>query len=282
MIAAILNMSFTASVMIIIIAIFRRCFIHKMPKKTFLVLWGVVILRLLIPFTIPSNFSAYMLFPSIEDVSAIQENTNLAANPEGFTQFVINTSKTAQNILSNEAFYVSPILIIWMLGLMVCAFFFLFTHLKFRVEYNTSLPAENLFICEWGKKLNTFRKIQVRETDKIFAPLTYGILKPIILLPKNLDYSDTNKMQYILMHEFTHIKRFDTLTKWLLAAALCVHWFNPLVWMMYNFANRDIELSCDESVVRTFGELRKSDYAITLISMEEKISSITQADDRGT
>ena len=72
-----------------------------------------------------------------------------------------------------------------------------------------------------------------------------------------------------MAHEFVHIRRFDSLSKVILLIALCVHWFNPFVWIMYILANRDIELSCDEAVLRLFGEDRKASYAQMLICMEE-------------
>ncbi len=117
--------------------------------------------------------------------------------------------------------------------------------------------------------------MEIRQSDKIAVPLTYGILRPVILLPKTTDWTDEMRLRYILTHEFTHIRRFDTLTKLALAAAFCVHWFNPLVWAMYILANRDIELSCDETVIRTLGETIKSAYALTLIELEEKKSRLT-------
>jgi hypothetical protein len=107
------------------------------------------------------------------------------------------------------------------------------------------------------------------------APLTFGILHPVILMPKVTDWNDETALQYILAHEYVHIRRFDTVSKLALTAAVCVHWFNPLVWVMYVLANRDLELSCDESVIRLFGENTKSDYARTLISMEETRSGLT-------
>src|SRR5699024_8410929 len=84
-----------------------------------------------------------------------------------------------------------------------------------------------------------------------------------------MDYTDTRRLKYVLTHELIHIKRFDMLAKYVLVAALCIHWFNPLVWVMYILANRDLELSCDEAVVKTFGENEKSSYANTLISLAE-------------
>lgn len=118
------------------------------------------------------------------------------------------------------------------------------------------------------------RFVRIRQLDTIPAPLTYGVVRPVVLLPKTTEYADERQLGYILAHEYTHVRRFDTLTKGLLAAALCVHWFNPLVWVMYVFANRDIELACDEAVVRTFGETARSAYARALIGMEEKKSRL--------
>ncbi|MFQ7454207.1 MAG: M56 family metallopeptidase [Flavonifractor plautii] len=79
------------------------------------------------------------------------------------------------------------------------------------------------------------------------------MLRPVILLPKTLDRSDVSRLAFVLTHEMAHIRRFDALSKLLLAAAACLHWFNPLVWVMLVLANRDLELSCDAAVVRLYG-----------------------------
>lgn len=99
--------------------------------------------------------------------------------------------------------------------------------------------------------------------------LRSGIFRPVILMPKRMDWEDETGLQYILEHEFVHIRRFDVIFKLLLLAAVCVHWFDPLVWVMYVLANRDIELSCDETVVHHFGSGTRASYAKVLISMEE-------------
>ena len=88
-------------------------------------------------------------------------------------------------------------------------------------------------------------------------------------MPKKTDWSNTEQLDYVLYHEFTHIRRFDLLAKLVTITAVCIHWFNPFVWLLYFFFNRDLELSCDDCVVKHFGET-KSAYANTLIGMEEK------------
>lgn len=91
-------------------------------------------------------------------------------------------------------------------------------------------------------------------------------------MPKNTEWKNIYQLRYVLEHEYVHIRRLDMLTKLIMIAAVCIHWFNPLVWVMYILFNRDLELSCDETVVRRFGMDIKSVYATALISMEEKKS----------
>ena len=98
---------------------------------------------------------------------------------------------------------------------------------------------------------------------------------PVILMPTSTKWENTDSLEYVLAHEYVHIRRFDSIRKLALIVVLCVHWFNPLVWGMYVLANRDIELSCDEAVVRLFGESAKTAYARALISMEETRSGLT-------
>ena len=103
---------------------------------------------------------------------------------------------------------------------------------------------------------------------RISSPLTFGVLRPVILVPKKTDWTDETALRYVLEHEFVHIQRFDVLSKLLLIAAVCVHRFNPLVLVMYVLANRDLELSCDETVLRRFGGDVRAAYARVLIRME--------------
>ncbi len=261
----ILEMSLSASVLILAVVIIRALALHKLPKKTFLVLWGVALCRLLIPFSIPSRFSVYTVADLLKHKAATID-----------TPYIVTMAGRADTAFADTvAEILPPLVLIWAIGTLACAVFFLVTHLRCRREYRTALPIENEFVKGWQREHPTRRKVDIRQSDKITAPLTYGIFRPVVLLPKATDWMDETRLRYILAHEFVHIRRFDTLTKLLLAAALCMHWFNPLVWVMYILFNRDIELSCDETVVRTFGETVKSAYATTLIHLEEKRSKLT-------
>lgn len=269
---AILKMSLSASIFILVIVIIRAFTIHKLPKKTFLVLWSVALCRLLIPLSIPSRFSVYTVVDMLKNkfLAADTSFMGTAAPNFGMTAGAISPT-----LVKTADVSVSYIMVIWISGLSICALFFLVTHLQCRREYKTALPIENELVRQWLSAHPTRRNVQIRQSDKIAAPLTYGIFRPVVLLPKETDWTDETRLRYILTHEHVHIRHFDALTKLLLATALCVHWINPLVWVMYVLANRDIELSCDEMVVRTFGETTKSAYALTLIGLEEKRSRRT-------
>jgi beta-lactamase regulating signal transducer with metallopeptidase domain len=261
-------MSFSASFLILAIVVIRALAIHKLPKVTFVVLWGVVICRLLIPFSLTSSFSIYGAFDRLNSLLPEQFSTSVTSL-QHITTINQTLNPTEQAV---KAISINPVFIVWFIGLIACALFLLIPHYRFRGVYKTALPIDNHFIAEWLRSHKITRPVQIRQLDRINAPLTYGILRPVILLPKVMYPTDEKQLKYVLTHEFAHIKRFDTLWKWLLAASLCVHWFNPMVWVMYVLANRDIELSCDEAVVCAFGATQKSSYALTLISMEERRS----------
>ncbi len=266
-----LEMSLSASVLILVIAVIRAPLLHRLPKKTFLALWGTALCRLLIPFSIPSRFSVFTVADMLKSNSpkgafSSPQMPAIAVNPA-----VMGTIPTLTETADRG---ISPVWIVWLIGLTFCVLFFLVTHLCCRKEYKTALPVDNAFVKCWKLEHPTRRNVQFRQSDEIAAALTYGLFRPVVLLPKQIDWTDETRLRYILTHEYVHIRRFDILTKLLLAAVLSIHWFNPFVWLMYLLANRDIELSCDEAVVRTFGETVKSAYALTLIQLEEQKSRI--------
>ena len=269
---SLLHMSFAGAVMILAVTIIRALVIYRVPKKTFLVLWGITLARLLIPFSIPSALSIYTLFvekePAITSIGDMSVTTFEPAIQQG------QLTAVSSNIAQSD-FGISIWASLWAIGALVCAVVFSITYWKCYREFQTSLPADNDFTRNWLSSHPIRRPIQIRQSELVSAPLTFGILRPVILMPKTTDWNDEKTLQYVLAHELVHIRRFDSITKLILLIALCVHWFNPFVWVMYILANRDIELSCDETVVRQFGEQTKASYARTLIRMEETKSGIT-------
>ena len=334
-----LKMSIYGAVIILAIIIIRAFTLHKLPKKTFLILWAVALVRLLVPFEISSGFSVYSLLPEVPEEFSLAETDEPfipdPANPyepfENYADYlkehgnsqlpeddtiiigqdsagaiylpkdnlqadaiplpdVETDAQYADDATASGTQTTSPSVakqlqtiwqsaiphlpVIWFTGVLLCAVFFLVSYIRCLREFRTSLPVTEEYAAEWLKQHPLKRTISIRQSDKISAPLTYRLFHPVILMPKKTDWNNLTQLDYVLYHEFTHIRRFDLLAKLVMIVALCLHWFNPLVWLMYFFFNRDLELSCDDCVVKHFNE-SKAAYANTLIGMEEKINYST-------
>ena len=262
---SLLQMSFTGGILILAVIVIRALAINMLPKKAFNALWWISVVRLMIPFSIQSVFSVYSLMGSHAPGNGSQAIRVLP----------IGASGQAASMPDSITNAVSTWTIVWAAGVLVCAVFFSLAYWKCRKEFQTSIPVGNDFTENWLSVHQQGRRISIRQSGRFSAPLTYGVLHPVILMPTSTKWENTDSLEYVLAHEYVHIRRFDSIRKLVLIVVLCVHWFNPLVWVMYILANRDIELSCDEAVVRFFGENTKAAYARALISMEETRSGLT-------
>lgn len=314
-----LTMSISAAVMIAAIVILRALLIDRLPKTTFLILWAVVLLRLLVPVSVPSAWSVYSLLqPRQQAIQTVQEESTVlpqvepvvsqpsAITTEPVTPAVDSAAGEAEEITTAPtqqpsaaptvqqstpteqppqaeektkpaiSLPVEPSALIWGVGAAALGLYFVVGYWRATREFDMSLPVEHPFCGEWlrrqKEKMPLRRQIRIRQFDRIGTPLTYGVRRPTILLPNQTLEEQPKTLTYILTHEYVHIRRFDCVSKLLLSAALCLHWFNPLVWVMYVLANRDLELSCDEMVLRLLGIENRSAYAMALLEMEEKRS----------
>ena len=262
---SLLQMSFAGGILILAVIVIRALAINMLPKKVFNALWWISVVRLMIPFSIPSAFSVYSLMGSHAPGNGSQAIRVLP----------IGASGQAASMPDSITNAVSTWTVVWAAGVLVCAVLFSLAYWKCRKEFQTSIPVGNDFTENWLSVHQQGRRISIRQSGRFSAPLTYGVLHPVILMPTSTKWENTDSLAYVLAHEYVHIRRFDSIRKLVLIVVLCVHWFNPLVWVMYILANRDIELSCDEAVVRFFGENTKAAYARALISMEETRSGLT-------
>ena len=261
-----LQMSLAGGVMILVITVIRALAIERLPKKTFLALWAAALARLLAPVSLPSALSIYSLLARRAPAAA--EWTAVLALPDLPVAAETAAAAAAQQTASAPAAQPPVWTIVWAVGVAVCAVVFAVAYGRCCREFRASFPVENDVIRRWLQSHPLRRTIAIRQSGRISSPLTFGVLRPVILVPKKTDWTDETALRYVLEHEFVHIQRFDVLSKLLLIAAVCVHWFNPLVWVMYVLANRDLELSCDETVLRRFGGDVRAAYARVLIRME--------------
>lgn len=262
---SLLSMSMTGGAVILAALAARiRLIGRKLPRQTFLLLWGIALFCLFVPISLPPIFGGEAISIRLPMGSYAGSAVSVpSGNPAG----------AAPDSAGAAGSVVSPWAAVWAIGFALCLLWFSIAYLRCWRRFRQAVPAEDEQLAVWLEQHRGRRPIRIYRLDGLEAPLTYGVLRPVILLPEGMDCSDS-QMELILEHELIHIRRFDTLMKLLLGAALCIHWFNPLVWVMYLLANRDMELACDEAVLRRKGEAIRSTYARALIGMEERRSGL--------
>jgi beta-lactamase regulating signal transducer with metallopeptidase domain len=289
---SIIQMSLQASAIIAMAVVIRALGMGKLPKWSFQLLWGIALVRLMLPLRVESPMSVYgaarqveRAWPQMHQVWPRAERTFAAMTAPAMTAPAIPQSGAAISAVaaspSGEALPpvltsalshgapVSPLLLLWLAGAALLLGYFLFTHFRCRRVYHGARTLSRLRVSQRPFS----RPLSVNASCRVQAPLTYGVLRPVILLPERLlsqsdELEQTEDVRYIIAHELAHVRHWDVLKRWLLTACLCVHWFNPLVWAMVVLAGRDMELSSDEAVLRKYGEGEKARYASLLLDME--------------
>ena len=247
----IVNMSISASWVVIAVLTLRFC-LKKAPKWVNVLLWGIVAARMVFPFSIESVLS---LIPSAETISptVMMEQTpsvqtgvpalNHVINP------VISSSFTpAPGASANPLQIWIPILTgIWLFGI---AALFLYSAVSYWRLHRK--------VCE-----AVILRGNIYQSEKVCSPFVLGIIKPKIYLPYHMD---SREMDHVIAHEQTHIRRKDHWWKPLGFLLLTTHWFNPLMWLSYILLCRDIELACDEKVIRKMSNEQRADYTQALVA----------------
>ncbi|MCI8402176.1 MAG: M56 family metallopeptidase [Lachnospiraceae bacterium] len=258
-----IQMTVSGGVFILFIVVVRALAFHRLPKGGFLALWEMAALRLLLPFTISLPFSVFAParnLPVVGEYLAVGETSSPGTQAAGIP---------ADTLVPAESASSAVLPMVWLAGTALIAAYFMISYVRARRRFCCSSPDTTPAVQRWLASQKLRRPLKVRQSALISSPLTYGILCPVILLPQRMERGDEAALTHILTHEYIHIRRFDSVAKLVFAAVLCVHWFNPLAWVMYVVANRDLELSCDERVIDTLGGREKAPYALTLINMEE-------------
>ena len=264
------NMSLTASVVILaVLAV--RLLLRRAPKVFSYVLWAVVLFRLLCPVSVTSAVSLLGALGApaqertavtsvVEYVPAdIVRNMAPAVTPLPQEPFPAepgeNIVSTAPSVTPPDAAPASPLsspvavlTLTWLTGMALLLLYSVVSLLRLRRRLVGAVRLEdNIYLA-----------------DYIPSPFVMGLFRPKIYLPSTLTETERG---YILRHEQYHLRRRDHVVKLLSFLALCVHWFNPLVWVAFILAGKDMEMSCDEAVVRELGEDIRADYSASLLSL---------------
>lgn len=246
----IINMSITSSYVILFI-IGIRFFLEKLPKIYSYSLWSVVLLRLTIPFSFQSIFSLIRINTKVIPKDIVY--TGLPQINSGITAIdrAVNNSLPSPVIGAS----VNPMQIwiglgqgIWILGLIGLTIYSIVTTMKLSRKLKSAVQIED----------------NIYENTIIKTPFVFGLVNPKIYLPKNLLKIEK---QYIIKHEQTHINRKDHIIKFIAFIVVSIHWFNPLVWLSFFLMTEDMELSCDEKVIKELGSGIKKDYSNSLLSL---------------
>ncbi len=304
-------MAFYGSIMILIVLLLRGLLKHKLPKFVFPILWCVVLLRLLVPFSLSSplsiklsedsplwvpiqftnrildQFAEYEAFSIVEDTGAtfiypnstpvISQGTNIAESvmETAVVEEIAGTAENSESIFISEqgtGFSIFPqhipLTSIYFIGLFITVGVLLFQ------KYRYSVKLKNRLLIEHNNTINTLLRemqmghILVFTNDEIASPLVCGLLAPCIYLPTRMDFQNTELLRHIFTHETMHIKRKDNWIKAIMLLALCINWYNPLVWIMSKCLSSDLETACDEAVLRLYlDEDQRKSYAFSLLAM---------------
>lgn len=260
----VLNMSITGAYIAAAIIILRIA-MKKLPKKYSYLLWAILGIRLLCPFSFSSAVSIFnVLVPEKPAITSgqmefIPNDIEYAAEPR-ITVSVppVNNAINEQLPPAQPSVSANPMQIamavgayIWAFGTLAMAVYTAVSYASVRKKVrNAKLSDGNVYTCE-----------------SIETPFVFGLIKPRIYLPENISAEDR---PYIIAHEQTHIDRKDYIVKLIAMAALCIHWFNPMVWLSYRLMTKDMELSCDEKALGSFDTDVKKAYANALLNISLK------------
>lgn len=241
---AVCRMSMTASAVILLV-LAVRLLLKWAPKVFSYLLWAVVLFRLLCPVSVTSDFSMLGFVDVPEPVPAVREQVQSHVVVPPVQAPVFHTDIPAAAAPQKTVQH-SVLPVLWLAGVGVMALYSIGSLWKLRRRLVGAVRLEgNIWLA-----------------DHIHSPFVMGLLRPKIYLPSSLP-----QQKYIVLHEQYHIRRRDHLVKFIAFAALCLHWFNPLVWLAFVLAGEDMEMSCDEAVLKQLGPEICADYSASLLSL---------------
>lgn len=258
----ILHMSLTASYCIAVVIVLRL-FLKRWPKIFSYLLWSVVLFRLLCPFSLSSSYSLLRVNTDLFSGDSIHEwsqedaeGVQNAVNGEALWE----NGENAANMLSTQGVEAEDVSGIWLQKAASIGSWVWFAGMLGLVFYSIGS------VVRLRRSLADTVRIEegLYEMEGIATPFVLGISRPKIYLPAHLQEKER---QYVIAHEKVHIARKDHLVKIISYAAVCIHWFNPLVWLAFVLMEADMEMSCDEAVLKKLGVGVKKEYSRSLLAL---------------
>lgn len=239
-----INLNIVASFLILAVIILRL-FLTKAPKWTRCIMWAMVAVRLAIPFSFESNLS---LVPNAQKLNS-SVNSSVAYIDTPVTTHSYETTTSTPD-------FINILSCVWIIGIAVMIGYMVFSYIKVHRMVRESINLrDNLWIC-----------------DHISSPFVLGIFRPKIYL---LSSMSEKECEYVISHEQAHLNRLDNIWKPIGYILLSIYWFNPLCWIAYRLFIKDIELSCDESVVKSLDTTGKKEYSTALLTCSSSRSTVS-------
>ena len=247
----IINMSISASWLVLVVLILRFV-LKKAPKWVNILLWGIVAIRLICPFSFESALS---LIPSAETFPekvisgpSFDVQTGITPVDNRINDYLGDRYFEGVTVPANNGNNIMTILtIVWTIGILLLVAYTVISYWRLRRKVDTAVRyKDNIF-----------------QSENVKSPFVLGIIKPRIYLPFNMNGQD---LEHVVAHEQAHIHRKDHWWKPFGFLLLTIHWFNPLVWLAYVLLCRDIELACDEKVIKELGNEQRADYTQALVA----------------
>lgn len=260
----ILNMSLAASYCIVAVMALRFLF-RKQPKILSYLLWSIVLFRLVCPFSISGAYSLMRLDTDIisqENImrwgGAENENDGGVADVNGNMAQAEADEAEAEKGLRADGYNAGEVF--WIQKAVGAAAWIWFGGVILLICYS----AGKIISLKYSLKNAVYIAGNQYESEGVDTPFVFGFIRPRIYLPMHLQAEDK---KYVLEHENIHIARKDYLVKAAAYTAVCIHWFNPLVWLAFALMEKDMEMSCDEAVLKKLGMDVKKEYSLSLLSL---------------
>lgn len=259
--------SLSMSAVILLLLIISPLLSKRYSAKWRYFVWLIIAIRLIIPVRIELPKAPVNISVPNQTVYYRQEGVPIMVADDSYT-YKVSDSPVSTDYTPVIAFQ-ELLTVVWGIGAVVFFLYHIINYIIFKIKIKPYCKKVNIEVLDdvlEDMKLKV--KPQLLECNKIASPMMIGFLKPTILLP-DIDYSN-NELYVVLKHELTHIRRGDIWYKLLLIAANSIHWFNPLVYLMVKAANRDLEYSCDDVVVKNSDMNFRKEYSLTILKAMQK------------
>lgn len=293
----IVQLSVAASILVVLIIIIRNLHRNILGAKFQYIIWFVVVLRLMVPQLPASSISIFNYIPEVKRMPPIivseknvKNERDISAGARINSAYSVYDDKyTFREIGLTSFSYIAKITpldqsinfifsLIWIIGVLGIGIYKMLIYIHFQNKIKKSCnicdSEINNILENCKNKMNITRNIKLVQTEKVISPSLIGFMRPIILLPKDIEkILPVNKLNYIFIHELAHLKRGDVVTNWIILILRTLHWFNPTIQYGLGKMCEDMEISCDSLALSYINDNETKEYGLAILTLAEKIST---------